>query len=255
MRLHLVQLRVDRSEPVAARIERVRTLLMQGEGDLSLLPELWVQGAFDMDTFKATAQRLDGPAVLMVREVAAATKRWIHGGSLITEEDGKLFNTSFLIDPQGEIKAIYNKLHLFGFDTGEATLLSAGTELVTVEINKTKVGLSTCYDLRFPEQYRDLTDKGVELHLIPMGWPERRIEHMRVLAQARAIENQAFVVVVNAVGKSGDVILAGNSMVIDPWGAIVGQCGQESEEILNVEIDVASVAKTRAAFPVLRDRI
>lgn len=256
MHLHLLQLRVDRSERVDARIERVRHLLLDhsGPADLTVLPELWVQGAFDMDLFAATAQTLDGPAVTMIKEVAAEKKRWIHGGSLITEEDGKLFNTSFLVNPNGEIAVTYKKVHLFGFDSGEATVLSAGEELITTKINETTVGMTTCYDLRFPEQYRALTDKGAELFLIPMGWPERRIDHMRVLTQARAIENQAFVVSVNAVGKSGDVLLAGNSMVVDPWGQVLAEAGQESEEILVVEIDPALVSKTRTSFPVLRDK-
>lgn len=255
MHLRLLQLRVDRSERADARIERVRGLLTAGNpADLTVLPELWLQGAFDMDLFASTAQTLDGPAVTMIKEVASESKKWIHGGSIIVEEEGKLFNTSFLVDPHGAIAAIYKKIHLFGFDGGEATILSPGTELVTTAIAEAKIGMTTCYDLRFPEQYRTLTDQGADLFLIPMGWPERRIDHMRTLAQARAIENQAFVVAVNAVGRSGDVLLYGNSMVIDPWGHIVAEAGQESEEILDVEIDLSQVLKTRETFPVLRDR-
>lgn len=254
MRLHLVQLGIDRSEAVGERIDRVRELLVNHDADLSILPELWVQGAFDMDRFEESAQTVDGPAVTMVREVAKTKKRWIHGGSLITSENGKLFNTSFLVNPEGEIAALYKKVHLFGFAGGESSILSAGTELVTATINGTTTALTTCYDLRFPEQYRALTDKGAEIFLIPMGWPERRIEHMRVLAQARAIENQGFVVAVNAVGQSGDVHLNGHSMVIDPWGVIVAEGAANQEENLLVDIDVTLVAKTRAAFPVLKDR-
>jgi predicted amidohydrolase len=188
-----------------------------------------------------------------VREQAQALQVWIHGGSIITREDGQLFNTSFIVAPDGELAAVYRKIHLFGFDSGEAGVLAAGTELLTTKIGAATVGITTCYDLRFPEQYRALVDQGADLFIVPAGWPERRIEHWNVLARARAIENQAFVAAVNAVGPSGDVILGGRSVVVEPWGKVIAEAGT-AEEVLVADIDLAEVARTRSQFPVLRDR-
>jgi predicted amidohydrolase len=254
MRLHLIQLRMDPSESVDARIQRVAGLLAaQGDADLVVLPELWLQGAFDMDRFDATAQSLDGTAISMVREQAQALGTWIHGGSIITREDGHLFNASFIVSPDGALASVYRKLHLFGFDSGEASVLTAGTDLVTLAVGEATLGVTTCYDLRFPEQYRTLIDRGADLFVVPAGWPERRIDHWNVLARARAIENQAFVAALNAVGPSGEVILGGRSLVVDPWGAVIAEAGT-GEEVLIADIDLGSVARTRTQFPVLRDR-
>lgn len=254
MRLHLVQLRMNPNEGVEQRVERVSGLLAQQSGaDLIVLPELWLQGAFDMERFDATAQSLEGAAVKMVCDQASRLGVWIHGGSIITREREHLYNTAFLAAPDGSLAAVYRKIHLFGFDTGEASVLSAGTELITLSIGSAHLGVTTCYDLRFPEHYRALVDLGADLFVIPAGWPERRIEHWSVLTRARAIENQAFVVAVNAVGPSGDVVLGGRSVVIDPWGAVIAEAGTE-EQVLVADIDIADVARTRAAFPVLRDR-
>lgn len=254
MRLHLIQLRMDPQESSEQRIARVHQLLVQQQGaDLAVLPELWVQGAFDLDRFESTAQTLDGSAVTMVRDAARTLNTWIHGGSIITRENDRLFNTSFVVAPDGSLTSTYRKIHLFGFDSGEAAVLAAGTEVVTTRIGQADVGISTCYDLRFPEQYRALLDLGIDLCVIPAGWPQRRIDHWTVLVRARAIENQTFVAAVNAVGPSGEVVLGGRSLVVDPWGAVIAEAGTE-EQVLIAEIDLGDVAKTRAAFPVLRDR-
>jgi predicted amidohydrolase len=254
MRLHLIQLRMDPSESSQARIARVKDILENQQGaDLIVLPELWLQGAFDMDRFADTAQTLDGEAVSMVKATAKKLNTWIHGGSIITTENERLYNTSFVANPQGELTSIYRKVHLFGFDQGEATVLSAGEELVTTTIDDAIIGITTCYDLRFPEQYRALIEKDVNLFVIPAGWPDRRIEHWTILNKARAIENQCFVAAVNAVGPSGDVTLGGKSIVIDPWGQGIAEAGAD-EEVLIAEIDLAQVEMTRKQFPVLRDR-
>jgi predicted amidohydrolase len=256
MRIHMLQVRVDLAEPIPERIARVGALAAaQKDADLIVLPELWVQGAFDLDSFSQHAESLDGPAISAMAEAARATGAWIHAGSLITiDGDGALANTAVVLDPSGTITARYDKMHLFGFEGGETAFLTAGEKLVTTEIGGLFTGMTTCYDLRFPEQYRALTDQGVEYFIIPASWPERRIAHWSALAMARAIENQTYVIAVNAVGEQGDVSLGGKSLVVDPWGAVIAEAGTD-EEVLVANIDVELVSRTRAQFPVLRDRI
>jgi predicted amidohydrolase len=255
MKVHVIQLRSDLSEPIAERIERAADLVAsQRRADLVILPELWVQGGFAFDRFKDTAEEIDGPAVTAMRNAAVARGIWLHAGSLVLRgTDGRLRNSALMIAPDGSIIAQYAKRHLFGFAGGETTVLTAGEDLVTVDLPWFRAGLSTCYDVRFPEMYRALLDLGSEVFLIPSAWPERRIAHWSLLIRARAVENQAFVIACNGVGKQGDVNLGGFSAIVDPWGAVLAE-GGTNEEVLIADIDQKLVAKTRKDFPVLDDR-
>jgi predicted amidohydrolase len=180
---------------------------------------------------------------------------WLHAGSIIERGgDGNLYNTSLVFDPDGALRGTYRKIHRFGFTGGEMALIARGTETAQVHTPWAEVGLATCYDLRFPELFRRILDAGAEVLVIPAAWPARRVEHWRVLARARAIENQMFVLACNATGSQGGLAMGGHSMVIDPWGEIVAEAGTE-QTILTAEIDPALVAKTREDFPVLRNRV
>jgi len=255
MKVHAIQLRTDLNEPIEERVERAAGLVAaQRRADLVILPELWVQGGFAFDQFAKTAQDIDGPAITAMRNAAVAAGIWLHAGSLVLRSpDGMLRNTALMIAPDGSIIAQYAKRHLFGFEGGETTVLTAGNELVTVDLPWFKAGLSICYDVRFPEMYRALLDLGSEVFLIPSAWPERRVAHWSLLIRARAVENQTFVIACNGVGKQGEVNLAGHSAIIDPWGVVLAEGGTE-EEVLIAEIDPKAVAKTREIFPVLKDR-
>ena len=177
------------------------------DSDLVLLPELWPSGAFLVERLAADAQPLDGPLVGALAEAARAAEVWLHGGSFVERAtDGRLFNTSVLLDPTGGLRAVYRKVHLFGFRGGETTVLSAGQQVVTCETPFGTVGLATCYDLRFPELFRAFVDRGVTLCLVPSAWPERRIAHWDLLARARAVEDQ--------------VVLLGRT----PWVARAARC-------------------------------
>ena len=254
MRVHVIQLSVDLSEPLADRVSRTAALVAAQRGaDLIVLPELWVQGGFAFADFEATAEPLDGTTVAALAEAACAADSWLHGGSLVERAADGLDNTSILLRPDGTIAASYRKRHLFGFAGGETTVLRAGEDLVTAEIAGVTMGLATCYDLRFPEMFRSLLDLGAEVFLVPAAWPEPRIAHWTLLAQARAVENQAFLVACNTVGEQAGVTLGGRSIVVDPWGVVLAEAGQD-EEVLVVDLDPALVAKTRSSFPVLADR-
>lgn len=255
MRAHVIQLRTDLSEPISERIDRAAALVKaQSAAEFVMLPELWVQGGFAFPTFPESAESITGPAVTALQAAAKEAAVWLHGGSLVTrDDDGKLRNTAIVISPTGELVTKYAKRHLFGFSGGETTVLTAGDDLVTVDLPWGRAGLSICYDLRFPEMYRALLDLGSKIFLIPSAWPERRIAHWSLLTRARAVENQCFVISCNGVGVQGDTVLGGRSVIVDPWGAVLAE-GGDDEEVLTCDLDIETIDKTREIFPVLKDR-
>ncbi|MEU3580807.1 carbon-nitrogen family hydrolase [Streptomyces globisporus] len=254
MRASLIQIAVDPDESVEARRVRAASLVVAQRGaDLVVLPELWPVGAFAYTAFEAEAEPLEGPTHEAMAKAAAEAGVWLHAGSFVERADGTLYNTSLVFSPEGERTAAYRKIHRFGFDQGEAVMMGAGEELVTVALPDTTLGLATCYDLRFPEQFRGLVDAGAETLVVAAGWPERRRSHWTLLAQARAVENQAYVLAVGTAGTHGDIQQAGHSIVVDPWGEVLAQAGAD-EEVLTVELDADKVRATREQFPALKDR-
>ncbi|MEW2493234.1 carbon-nitrogen family hydrolase [Streptomyces nodosus] len=256
MRASLIQIRVDDDESVDSRRQRAASLVRDQAGaDLVVLPELWTTGAFAYEEFAREAEHLDGPTYRVMAKAAGDAGVWLHAGSIPERDpDGTLYNTSLLFSPSGELAAVYRKIHRFGFDKGEAVLMGAGTEPVTVPLPGTTLGVATCYDLRFPELFRALVDAGAETLVIPAGWPERRGSHWTLLARARAVENQAFVLACGTAGTHAGVPQAGHSIVVDPWGEVLAEAGAE-EEVLTVEFDPSKVAAVREQFPALKDRV
>ncbi|WP_393059192.1 carbon-nitrogen family hydrolase [Streptomyces sp. LN549] len=255
MRASLIQIAVDPDESVNSRRERAASLVVAQQGaDLVVLPELWPVGAFAYTAFEDEAEPLNGPTHEVMAKAAADAGVWLHAGSFVERaDDGTLYNTTLVFTPKGERAATYRKIHRFGFDKGEAVMMGAGDELVTLALPQTTLGLATCYDLRFPELFRGLVDAGSEVLVVAAGWPERRRAHWTLLAQARAVENQAYVLAVGSAGTHAGIQQAGHSIVVDPWGEVLAEAGAD-EEVLTVEFDPAKVATTREQFPALKDR-
>jgi predicted amidohydrolase len=273
MRICLVQLDVSLAEPMAERIARAAALVRGCAGaNLVVLPELWAHGAWAADRWGLTAEGLDGPVVTALRSAARVAGVHLHAGSIVERDGDLMYNTAVLIGSDGEVAARYRKIHRFGFDAGEAVTVAPGTELVTwavpvadgstapgrgsVEspaLSTVTLGLATCYDLRFPEQFRALLDAGVQAFVVSASWPARRAEHWRLLARARAVENLSFVLAAGACGTQLGVAQAGGSLVVDPWGEVLAEAGT-TETVLDVEIDPTRVAEVRKEFPALRDR-
>ncbi|MEU2027184.1 carbon-nitrogen family hydrolase [Streptomyces sp. NPDC016469] len=255
MRASLIQIAVDPDEPADSRRERAAALVaLQRGADLVVLPELWPVGAFAHTAFEDEAEPLTGPTHQVMAKAAAEAGVWLHAGSFVErDEDGALYNTTLVFSPEGERAAAYRKIHRFGFDQGEAVMMGAGADLVTVPLPETTLGLATCYDLRFPELFRGLVDAGAETLVVAAGWPERRRAHWTLLAQARAVENQAYVLAVGSAGTHAGIQQAGHSLAVDPWGEVLAEAGAD-EEVLTVELDPAKVAATREQFPALKDR-
>ncbi|MDQ0749860.1 putative amidohydrolase [Streptomyces africanus] len=256
MRASVIQIAVDEGESVESRRRRVASMVREQAGaDLVVLPELWTTGAFAYEAFGQEAEPLEGPTYEAMAKAASDAGVWLHAGSIPERDpDGPLYNTSLVFSPSGDLAAAYRKIHRFGFDKGEAVLMGAGSELVTVRLPSTTLGLGTCYDLRFPELFRGLVDAGAETLVVPAGWPERRRSHWTLLAQARAVENQSFVVACGTAGTHAGVPQAGHSIVVDPWGEVLAEAGA-GEEVLTVEFDPGKVATTREQFPALKDRV
>lgn len=250
-----LQLDVDMTqrfeERVASTIGQVRA---NADADLVVLPELWPNGGFTYELWESTAQPLHGPLLAQFSALAAELRIHLHLGSFIERRrDGGLSNTSVLLAPDGALLATYRKIHLFGFADGEPKFLTAGEDLAVVATGLGRIGLATCYDLRFPELFRALLDQGAELVLVPAAWPASRVAHWNVLAQARAIENQCVMVAVNAVGEQGGKIMGGRSIIVDARGAVLDEAGSGAA-VVDASFDLADVREWREVFPVIPDR-
>lgn len=252
----LVQLDVSEKEPVDDRVARALELVAEtaADADIVVLPELWHVGAFDLDGAREHAEPLDGPLVTSLRATALDACTWVHAGSYAERDaEGRTYNTSLVLGPDGQLAATYRKIHLFGFDGGEATVMTAGDELVVVDTVCGPTGIATCYDLRFPELFRGLVDRGALVTLIASGWPSARISHWSVLARARAIENEMVIAACNAAGTHAGVTMGGRSVIVDAAGEVLAEAGT-GEEVIAASVDLDEVAAWREAFPVLRDR-
>ncbi len=265
MKVALIQLAYGDDESVAARTERVAALVRAQSGhDLVVLPELWSAGGFDYRHWDERAEAVDGPVAVALAAAAKDAGVTLHGGSIVergapVEADGKgMWNTSLVFSPEGELVATYRKIHRFGFGEGEPSLMDAGDDLVVLEVpvaggDPVPVGLSTCYDLRFPELYRRLLDRGAEVFVIPAAWPMRRIGHWTLLGQARAVEDQCVVLQCNTAGTHARHEMGGHSQVVDATGQVLASAGAD-EQVLSLDIDTAATLAWRKAFPVLPDR-
>jgi predicted amidohydrolase len=222
----------------------------QRRSDLLLLPELWPSG-YDLAHWKRYATNLDEGLFSRLADLARQ-HRIALGGSLLEARDGQAYNTFVLFGVDGAILGVYRKIHRFRL-LDEQKWLGAGDELALVDAPWGATGLSICYDLRFPEMFRVYGLGGARLVLLVAEWPQTRIEHWRILLQARAIENQTCIAAVNKIGESQGAKLGGHSAVIDPWGKRLVE-GDTTEALLTAEIDFREVEKARRFLPVFDDR-
>ena len=223
------------------------------DADLVILPELWPLGFMDFDGYGDSAETDDGPTLTMLRRLARETGLFIHTGSLVEKKGGNLYNTSRLISSMGEVVAVYRKIHLFGYNSREKSILSPGQDIAVAETPWGTMGLATCFDLRFPELFRVMVDQGVEIFLVCAAWPLERLDAWQLLNRVRAMENQCFLVSANAAGESRGVAMAGHSMAVDPWGEVTA-LGDSRESLVRADLDTSLVGSARKAFPGLASR-
>lgn len=247
----------------AARAAELTVQAARSGARIVALPETFDYRG-DARDLRQFAEPLPGSALEPLMRVAREHAIWVLAGSVheSAPAGGMPFNTSVLIDPQGTMAAIYRKIHLFDIAIGDRSVTESvkyqrGDSVVHADIDGIRVGLSICYDLRFPEQYRALADAGVMVVFIPSSFTEPTGEaHWEILVRARAIENQCFVVAPGQAGVgAGGIPTYGNSMVVDPWGRILARAGNEPESLIAATLDFAEMEDIRRRLPSLHNRI
>ncbi|QHW34425.1 carbon-nitrogen family hydrolase [Paenibacillus rhizovicinus] len=255
MRLALVQMHVDAGNP-DANFERLQSKLeeaVSGESkpELIMLPEMWNTG-YALERIDEIADPEGQRTKAMLSSFAKAHAVQLIGGSIAEKRADGVYNTMYVFNEQGELTSQYSKIHLFRL-MDEEKHLKAGEELGQLEAGGAPAGMMICYDIRFPELARKLALGGAKAMFVPAQWPNPRLHHWRTLLTARAIENQMFVIACNRCGTSGESTFFGHSLILDPWGEIIAEAGEE-ETIVRAEIDLALVDAVRAKIPVFEDR-
>ncbi len=217
---------------------------------LAVLTEMYATG-FSMDT-ERIAEPVDGPSVRFLVEQATKHGLWVCGSvPEVRPGDDLPSNCLALATPDGDVHR-YRKLHPFTYG-GEHEKYAAGDARVTVDIEGVRCSLFVCYDLRFADEFWPLAP-ATDCYVVVANWPAARRDHWRTLVRARAIENQAFVVAVNRVGRGGKLDYSGDSAVIGPFGEVEAEAEGPVEALLFADVDPARVTSTRARYPFLRDR-
>jgi predicted amidohydrolase len=264
MQLPIALVQLDATGDVAANIRTAVALADEaaaGGARLVALPE-YLQFRGPDDGFRASARPIPGDHTEPFAAVARRHGAWILVGSVAETGDdpARPYNTSVLLAPDGSIAATYRKIHLFDVavangpvDT-ESNRVTAGDRLALADVDGAIVGLTICYDLRFPELYRALALAGAQVLTVPANFTERTgRDHWEVLLRARAIENGAYVLAPSQVfGPPGQPAF-GRSMVVDPWGTVVAQA-PDAVSIVRAELDMDRVAAVRRQIPVLANR-
>jgi deaminated glutathione amidase len=263
MKVAAVQLNstADTAANLAAADRLTRAAAADG-ARLIVLPEKWTVIGTDQQLLEG-AETLDGPAISWAREIARELGVDLVAGSILERLEGsrKLANTCVHVDPEGELRAVYRKVHMFdveidGRSYNESDVEQAGEEIVLSETSSgVELGLAICYDLRFPELFRILAVRGARLVALPSAFtlPTTR-DHWEILIRARAIENQTFVIAANQVGRhSGGQRSGGRSMVVDPWGVVLAQA-PDREGYIVADCDLESQREIRARLPSLANR-
>ncbi|MCP2237743.1 nitrilase-related carbon-nitrogen hydrolase [Prauserella halophila] len=258
MQIALLQLASPGEESVEDRIARVTGMIDAEHGlhdtDVLILPEMWTAGYFSFEEYASRAEPFDGPTLTAARGWARAFDLFVHLGSFVEAgSDGRLHNTSAVVAPDGAVVTTYRKVHLFGYGSRESELLTPGDQLGVGHVAGSTAGITTCYDLRFPELFRSLVDDGAEQLLVCAAWPAARLEHWRLFTSVRAVEQQATLIACNAVGRQHDVALGGHSRVVAPTGEVLVEAGTE-EGFTYADVDSALPQKMRAEFSALADR-
>ena len=229
--------------------------------DLVALPELWSCHGLD-EAYRENAEPVPGPTTDFLGELARELGIYLLGGSILEGDPGaqRLSNTSTFFDPSGEMTAVYRKIHLFDVKVSdreylESANIAPGSEIVTAKAGAATLGLSVCYDVRFPELYRLLALRGAEILAVPAAFTlQTGKDHWELLLRARAVENQAFVVAPAQWGQKADGRWTyGRSMIVDPWGTVLATCPDRDGHAL-ATLDLDYLDRFRAEFPALTNR-
>ncbi|HEX5465120.1 MAG TPA: carbon-nitrogen hydrolase family protein [Candidatus Limnocylindrales bacterium] len=263
MRVAAIQLTsgADREANLERALEQVERAVTAG-AELIVLPE-YVDYLGPAERAWELAAPIPGPTVDAFAVVARQAGVWIVAGSVwerAPEIGRRCYNTSVLLDPAGAVAARYRKVHVFDVHLGEvdgheSEFVAAGDEVVVAPVDGLTMGLSVCYDLRFPEVYRAQALLGAQAFLVPSSFRlETGRDHWEVLIRARALENQCYLVAADQVGIDGRGIACyGRSMIADPWGTVLA-CAPDEIGFVMADIDPRRLGRLRAGFPALASR-
>jgi predicted amidohydrolase len=267
--MHVAVVQLSSQDDVALNLERARHWIDQAAAEGAQLVALPENFAFmgEEARKRELAERLDGafpgPILAALSEAATARGVWVLGGGMPEKSDdpSRPYNSSVLVDPKGAIAATYRKVHLFdvslpdGTSLRESAATSAGSEPVTTEVLGVRVGLSICYDVRFPELYRRLVEQGARIVTVPSAFTlTTGKDHWHALLRARAIENQVYVLAPAQHGKHPRGRQTyGKSLVVDPWGEVIAQCS-EGDGVVLAHLDFEYQDRVRNSLPALLHR-
>ncbi|MEK3721897.1 carbon-nitrogen family hydrolase [Paenibacillus sp. FSL H8-0034] len=253
--LALLQMDIAIGEPELnyAKLEKLLDQAVEGETkpDVIIFPEMWNTG-YALDRIQELADEEGQRTHALLSEFSRKHQVNIIGGSIAEKQGSQIYNTIYAYNREGSRVADYSKIHLFRL-MDEEKYLEEGSHIGQFELDGISSGMMICYDIRFPELSRKLALGGAQIVFVPAEWPNPRLHHWRTLLMARAIENQMFVVSCNRVGISGTTEFFGHSMVIDPWGEALAE-GDETEQVIRAQIDLALVDEVRSRIPVFEDR-
>jgi predicted amidohydrolase len=248
----------DRERNLATAERLVRAAAADG-ATLVALPEKWNLLAGGEELL-AGAEPLHGPSLTAARAWASELGIHLLAGSIAARGDERAQNTSVLVGPDGSDLAVYRKIHMFDVDVGgvsyrESAFEDPGSEIVTASLGEAELGLTVCYDLRFPELYRILALRGARLISVPSAFTTTTgRDHWEVLLRARAIENQAFLIAPNQIGVAPPHYDSfGHSMIVDPWGRVLATAPDE-ECFIAADLDLAAQDEVRDSLPALANR-
>lgn len=255
MKISSIQFKVISGESKADTFKRMgKEIDKCKDSDVIVLPELWNTGFYSLDKPEEVSEETEGDTFKFLSTKAKELKVYIFGGTFIEKLDKQFYNTCLIFGTDGKLISKYSKIHLVSFGSKESELLSPGNEIVTVKTEFGTFGVAICYDLRFPELFRKMSEEQVEYMVIMAAWAYPRIEHWKLLSKARAIENSTYVIACNCVGMDSGKEYFGHSVVIDPWGEILAGSAYE-ETIINAKISSGDVYRIRDIFPPLKDRV
>lgn len=231
--------------------ERLTAEAARRGAHIIVLPELWSTG-FDLTRSREHAAQLNVGVFAQMATIATQNKICLTG-SVLEKRGVEVANSAPFFLPNGKMVGVYRKLHLFRLMEEDRFLQPGSAPLLLDGLPWGATGIAICYDLRFPELFRRYGVGGAKLVIVPGEWPLERIEHWRALVVARAIENQCFMVAVNSAGETGGKVYGGHSLVVDPWGKILVELG-EQPGLIDVTIDTDQADTVRNRIPVFNDR-
>jgi omega-amidase len=232
------------------KLERLLPQMRNERCKMVVFPEMWT-GGFSYPVLREMAERT--PSILEKLKEWALAYRMVLVGSLPEVEGEKIFNTSYVVDSNGEVAGEYRKIHLFSL-TGEPDQFARGRVPVVCETSVGRLGIEICYDLRFPELSRRLALDGAEILCFSALWPVARINHWSLLLRSRAVENQLFVMGCNGCGVEGSTQYGGASAIVSPSGTLLAEARQ-TEELIMARLNLAEMKECRRHMPCFSDRL